>query len=193
MYAQQGQPNITTVALSFAGPILYPASKQLRSVCCNAVTQGAKNIQILFSSSGGLMEDGFALHHFLRALPVSLSMHCVGVADSAALLVFLAGEKRYCNTDSTFLFHDATWNFAANQMLTAPQVNEIAESMTIYRMRSMEMLKSRANFTDEDFKTLQLYDKSSVKNAAFAKEKGIVHEIKEATITAGVPVFNVEY
>src|SRR5438067_2302454 len=102
---------IKPVTLSFVGQITNPASKNLRTACCNAVTNGTKEIQILFSSLGGDVSEAFSLHNFLRALPVKLTMHCVGSVDSAAMSVFLAGEQRLCCPDSTFLFHDFTTNF----------------------------------------------------------------------------------
>ena len=181
------------VALSFAGPIQQPASKCLRSVCSNAVNNGAKEIHILFSSSGGAVDEGFALHNFLRALPVKLTMHCVGVVESIALVVFMAGEHRFCCSDSTFLFHDFAWGLAGVTNLNRLQLLETYNALEAYRIRSQEMLKTRASFTDEDFKTLQLYEKASIYGADFAKEKGIVQEIKQASVPSGIPIHNIEF
>src|SRR5437763_1170116 len=97
------------VSLVFVGPIQNPAVKNLRNACCGLVSNGTKEIQILFSSTGGAVDEGFALYNFLRALPVKLTMHAIGYVDSMAMTVFLAGEKRYCTPDSTFLFHDFSW------------------------------------------------------------------------------------
>jgi hypothetical protein len=56
----------------------------------------------------------------------------------------------------------------------------------------MEILKKNTSLTDEDFKTLKLYDVPTIKDATFAKDKGIVHEIKYVPITEE-NIFNVDY
>src|SRR5438045_924707 len=121
-------PPIRPVSLVFIGPIQNPAAKNLRNVCCNTVTAGTKEIQILFSSSGGLVDEGFALHNFLRALPVKLTMHAIGYVDSMALVVFLAGEIRFCSPDATFLFHDFAWGTPGGINQTRRQWADLNES-----------------------------------------------------------------
>ncbi|HZM04690.1 MAG TPA: hypothetical protein VFC44_16915 [Candidatus Saccharimonadales bacterium] len=78
-------PIIKPVTLVFVGPMQNPAVKNLRSACCNAVSSGTKEIQILFSSGGGAVDEAFALYTFLRALPLKLTMHAIGNVDSSAL------------------------------------------------------------------------------------------------------------
>jgi ATP-dependent protease ClpP protease subunit len=148
---------------------------------------------MLFSSSGGLVEEGLSLHHFLRALPVNLVMHCVGSADSIAMVVFLAGHERYCCADSTFLFHDFGWGSQTAVNFTRVQFLEFHASLESFKVRSQQLLKTRAAFTDADFAALGLYDKASIYDAAFAKSKGIVHDIKDAQVPSGGPVFNIDF
>jgi ATP-dependent protease ClpP protease subunit len=174
------------------GPITNPAAKNLRGACANFVTTGMKEIQILFSSNGGALDEAFALYNFLRALPITLTMQAIGFVDSAAMAVFLAGERRFCTADSTFLFHDLAWGTpnAINQ--TRSQWADLNIGLERLKIRSQELLKSRTAFTDEDFKAMQLYDKTTIQDASFAKQKGVVQEIKEASIPAGSIVANID-
>jgi ATP-dependent Clp protease protease subunit len=181
------------VSLVFVGPIQNPAAKNLRTACCNAATQGVKEIQILFSSSGGFVDEGFALYNFLRALPVKLSMHAIGYVDSMALPVFLAGEQRFCCPDSTFLFHDFGWGSTGPVSQTRSQWADLQESLERSAFRAKELLKLRTTLTEQDFITLKLYEEATIKDASFAKEKGVVHEIKEALIPAGAIVANIDF
>jgi ATP-dependent Clp protease, protease subunit len=153
---------------------------------------GAKNLKILISSSGGAVEEGFSLYNFLRALPVNLTIHCVGSVDSIAMVVFLASDQRFCCPNSTFTFHDFTWTFGANEALSRLLIRERLEILDNGVVRSKELLKEHAFFTDADFKALQLFEKQAIYNAGFAKERGIVQEIKEASVLTG-PVFNVDF
>jgi ATP-dependent Clp protease protease subunit len=186
-------PQIKPVSLVFVGPIQNPAAKNLRNTCCSTVSTGTKEIQILFSSNGGDVNEGFSLYNFLRALPVKLTMHSIGFIDSMAMVVFLAGEQRFCSPDSTFLFHDFVTNFPAPSGISRQQFGEFHRAAEGFRLRSQELLKLRASFTDEDFKSLQLYDKATVHDANFAKKKGIVHEIKDAAIPEGSLLANIDF
>lgn len=183
----------TMVSLSFAGPIQHPASRNLRNACCHAVNNRASEIQILFSSNGGAVDEGFSLYNFLRALPVKLTMHCVGYVDSIALVVFLAGERRFCCSDSTFMFHDFGWGSPGAVNFTRLQVGELRDSLERSRTRTHGLLKTRAKFTDTDIADLQLYERGVIYDAAFAKSKGLVHDIKEALVPVGGPIYNIEY
>ena len=135
------------ISFAFAGPIQPPASKNFRNACCTAINNGASEIRVLFSSSGGLVEEGFSLHNFLRALPAKLVMHCVGSADSIAMVVFLAGTERFCCADSTFLFHDFGWGSTTGINFTRLQFGEFHDSLESFKTRSQQLLKTRAAFT----------------------------------------------
>ncbi|MGO8698609.1 MAG: ATP-dependent Clp protease proteolytic subunit [Limisphaerales bacterium] len=181
------------VNLVFVGPIQNPAVKNLRNVCCNTITTGTREIQILFSSGGGAVDEGFALYTFLRALPVKLTMHAIGNVDSIALVVFLAGEHRFCSPNATFLFHDFAWgtNGAINQ--TRSQWADVHALLERMKTQSQDLLKLRTALTDEDLQVLELYDKSRIQSASFAKEKGIVQEIKDVSIPAGSIIANIDF
>jgi len=187
--AQQIRP----VSLVFVGPITNPAAKNLRNACCNTVTAGTKEIQILFSSSGGQVDEGFALYTFLLALPVKLTMHAIGKVDSIGLAVFLAGQQRFCSSDTTFLFHDFAWGAPSAINQTRSQWKDIVRLLDKDTLRIKELLKLRTALTDEDFNRLKLYDKTLIQDASFAKEKGIVHEVKEASIPAGAIIANIDF
>jgi ATP-dependent protease ClpP protease subunit len=185
-------PKPTNATLVYVGQIQNPGIKNLRTACCGAVSQGIKDLQILFASSGGNVDEGLALYTFLRSLPVELTIHSIGNVDSVALIVFLAGKNRFCSQTSTFWFHDFSWGFGAPINQSRAQWVELGGLLTRMKFQSQEILKLRTAFTEEDFKLLQLYDKSEFQNASFAKEKGIVHEIKDVVIPAGGILMNIE-
>jgi ATP-dependent Clp protease protease subunit len=189
---QQPQP-AKPWSLTFVGPIQNPASKNLRNACCNALNQGTKELQILFSSIGGAVDEGLALYNFLRALPLKLTMHAIGRVDSMGLPVFLAGEQRFCSPETTFLFHDVGWGSPGAIAQSRSQWAALHLSLDRDILRIQELLKLRTTFTQEDFERLQLYDKTTIQDARFAKEKGIVHEIKQPCILAGSFFGNIEF
>ena len=180
-------------ALSFFGPVRHPATKNLRNLCCQYANENCSKVFMLFSSSGGSIDDGFSLYHFLRAMPYQIEMHNVGSIDSIALVVFAAGDIRKSCAESVFLFHDFTWTYDHAQTITRLEMVEHASLLTSARSRFKQILKSRTNLTDLDFESLQLLDQPAVKDAGFAKEKGIIQEITEAAVPQGVTTLNVDY
>jgi ATP-dependent protease ClpP protease subunit len=180
------------VALSFVGPINYPATKNLRNAFCNAVNSGAKELTFLISSSGGSTEEGFALYHFLRSLPLKLTTHNIGTIASIANIVFLSGAARLSCENSRFMFHDFTWTYA-QETLDRDHIRERAESLNADASQFVEICKRHTSLTNADFESLQLLSKPTIIIPNRAKEMGIIQEIADAKIASGIPMFNIEF
>ena len=58
---------------------------------------------ILFSSPGGNVSNGITIYNFLRALPVRMIIHNIGIVDSIANVIFLGIDERYAVPHSSFL------------------------------------------------------------------------------------------
>jgi hypothetical protein len=65
--------------------------------------------------------------------------------------------------------------------------------LEIGKRNKKAIFKSRTKLTDADFEALQFLDHPMIKDASFAKDKGIVHEISLPNLPAGTPIFNVDY
>ena len=51
------------------------------------------------------MKDGVTLYNYIKSLSVKVVMHNVGLVNSIANVIFLAGNERYAVPHSSFLFH----------------------------------------------------------------------------------------
>jgi len=189
-----------TVAISFHGPISHPATNKLRNAFCGAANErlqdGKRRNQKVFlflNSTGGSLDDGIALYGFLRSLPFELTTINVGIVASIAIAPYMAGKHRIALPHSIFHFHDYEWNYGAPHNLTRLEYLDHTQLLNSARETTFNILKENTTLTDEDLKNLQLLDIPIIKDAAFAKEKGIVHEIKFLTIAEDINVFNVEY
>jgi len=153
----------------------------------NDIIVNAKPTELyfLFSSNGGSVDAGITFYNFLRALPVDITMHNMGSIDSIATVIFLAGSKRFACQHSAFLFHGVQFNFAANSSLNNAQVNEILSRFKTDQQKIAGVLTERTALTQEEVKTLFIQGES--KDPLFAKEKGIIDEIKSAVVPSGAP------
>ena len=97
----------------FSGSITAAAVYNIRSVCCSALKEGAKDLRLHLSSDGGSSLHTFALYNFLQALPVPLTAHNTGTIESMAVVAFLAADKRLVCPNGRFLIHEFHWEFPA--------------------------------------------------------------------------------
>lgn len=168
--------------LTYSGPISSPATGSLRAALCSLVNEGAEQITILFSSDGGSTSDGIALYSYLRALPVELTMHAVGVVTSIAIPVFLAGETRLASENASFLFHEYSWSYGHSAGITQSTMEESSILLGSAVNWSKNVIKARTKLTDKDFKSMKLFDHAHLMTAGAAAACGMVEAVAEAKI-----------
>lgn len=171
--------------LTFFGPIATPATASFRNALCTMVNEGAREITVLFASYGGSTDDSIALHSYLRALPVDLTMHATGIVGSIAIPLFLAAPNRLASASASFFFHEFHWTDRDGQRLSQ---TTIAERDLLLRAAidwSKNVMKSSTKLTDEDFEHLKLFQQPVMMSAGRAVEYGLVTAIEEAYIPFG--------
>jgi ATP-dependent Clp protease protease subunit len=191
---------MATVGLNFHGPISHPATSKLRNALCGAVNERGpdgkrKNdkLCLFMNSTGGPLDDGLSLFGFLRSLPIEVTTVNVGLIASIAIAPFLAGKKRIALPNSRFHFHDFEYNYAAAHNLTRLEYQDHTQILNSARDAVFDLLKQNTSLTDSDLKELKLLEVPIIKDAAFAKEKGIVHEVDFFPIPEEMNIFNVDY
>jgi ATP-dependent protease ClpP protease subunit len=172
--------------LTFFGSIREPRTTNFRSALCGMVNEGAKNITVLFASDGGSTDDGIALFTYLRALPVELTMHAMGVVSSIAVPVFLAAgkDRRFASVHSRFYFHDYNWTFGA-QVVARPAIAEAALLLSNALDWTKDILRAETKLSDDKLKAMKLFDEPHVMFPAEAAKMGLVSAVAEPTIAAG--------
>src|SRR5262245_7966490 len=94
-----------TTYLNFHAPINPFTAQNLMTAASQKLAAGTDDFYVLFSTPGGEVQSGIALYNFFRAIPAQITMHNMGNVDSIGNAIFLAGERRYACTHSTFMFH----------------------------------------------------------------------------------------
>jgi ATP-dependent Clp protease protease subunit len=77
----------------------------LRRQLTALVEAGVSQITLVLDSPGGLLDPTLITYSFLRALPVTFNTHAAGFVQSAATILFLAGQGRTADRTARFLFH----------------------------------------------------------------------------------------
>jgi ATP-dependent Clp protease protease subunit len=65
-------------------------------------------ILLNISSYGGSVYDGLGLYDMIRKLPCPVYTHCEGYAMSMGLVLFVAGDVRTAEENSTFMAHSVS-------------------------------------------------------------------------------------
>jgi len=99
-------PSEQTSVISFMGEINTGSMGQLLAIVGMQLRAGVHKIRIVISSGGGDTSAAFAAYNYLHNLPgIEVSTFNVGNVDSAAVILFCAGQQRYSFPATRFLIH----------------------------------------------------------------------------------------
>ena len=175
-----------TVYISYYDAINDQKAKSLMALCANIIAQhNPGQIYFLFSSTGGSVDAGVALYNYLRSLPVPLVMHNTGSVDSIANVVFLAANERYANPHASFLLHGINWGFGQGANLSRAALQEVISCFKADEARMSGIITARTTISADEL--TKLYRQGDSVRLTFAKEKGLVHDIREAKVPSGAP------
>jgi len=86
------------------------SASNLVALVQQAVALQAKTVTICITSNGGAPDQALYVYDILSALDVPVHTHAIGTVQSAAMIVFMAGERRTASPGANFLFHDTVFN-----------------------------------------------------------------------------------
>lgn len=110
------------------GPV---TDKMYRAVCSRLLflehKDAQKEILVVVNSPGGSADTGFGVYDMLRFVECPIKTLCAGLCASAAVLIYLGGEKgkRYILPHSRFLLHQPstqTYGQASDMEITAKEI-----------------------------------------------------------------------
>jgi ATP-dependent protease ClpP protease subunit len=179
------------VYVSFSAEINPSTTESLIAVMSTCVNQKVKAVYLLLSTPGGLVMNGMNLYHVLKGMPFELITHNVGNVDSIGNMIFLSGRKRYATATATFMFHGVGREVKMGQRFGEKELREGLDSLLNDQKRIGVVISQHTKLTEVE--VANLFFQAQTKDANFAVEKGIVDEIREVQIPAGVPVISLVF
>lgn len=176
------------IYINFSAEINEHTVEALMNFLANQINGGEREFYILFSSPGGNVREGVNLYNYLKSLPIKLIMHNIGIVDSIANVIFLAGSERYAVPNSSFLFHGVGINISQPTRLTEKELQENIEIIERDQELMIKILAERTKLSHDEIKILFL--KAQAKSPEEAKKMGLIQEIKEVKIPEGAKVFS---
>jgi len=178
--------NSDLVYVSFSAEINKNTTENLIKVMADCANQQVQRVCILFTTSGGSVMHGLNLYNILKGMPFELTTHNVGNVDSIGNAIFLAGEKRYATASATFMFHGVGVTTSQNQRFDEKNLKENLDRVLNDQIRMGSIISQHTNLSEKEI--AGLFTEAQTKDAQYALDKTIIHEIREVQIPAGCPI-----
>lgn len=175
----------SSLYLSFIRPVDFNSASALLQAVQQAMQEGHTAITLMISSGGGHLIPGFALYNQLRLLPLELTVYNIGSVNSIATIVFLAGTHRLATPNATFLFHGTSWDFGHAGEIPRRHLLESVSALAVDEARMHDAVVSRTSLSLEEIRALML--DGSTKDAQFAQDHQLIHEIGFFPVPEGTP------
>jgi ATP-dependent protease ClpP protease subunit len=157
----------------------------------NKLKQGMTELGLLISTPGGNVFHGLSAYNFLKGIPITVTTHNFGSADSIGVILFCAGDKRYSVPQARFLLHGVSANFPQGCSLEEKQLEERLKSLQI-DMGNIARVIADAVGKDKDAVVADMLDRTTLYPEE-AVEYGLVHEIKAELFEPGADVSSIQF
>ena len=117
---------------------------------------GIDTAHILVQSNGGYVSDGLCLYNYLANSPVEFVMYNGGAVASIAVIVFLAGTRRYASDTARFMVHKS--HATASPGARPDALNIIVEGLRADDARTESILRRHIELTPEQWAIHQYSD-----------------------------------
>ena len=170
----------------FSAEIDAKTSEVLLALCSDFVNKGVETIHLALSSPGGSVLAGINAYNVLRALPVKLVTHNSGSVNSIGNVVFLAGDERYAAPNSSFTFHGVGFDVTNQMRFERKHLRERLDSLEADERKIGAIIAERTALSEAEVS--ELFLGAVTRDPNYARDKGIVHEVRELSIPAGALV-----
>lgn len=173
------------VYIIFTAEIVPQTVEPLIQACANLAQQRVPEVYIAISTPGGQVASGITLYNFLLGMPFRVIMHNIGNVDSIGNAIFLAGTERYACAQSTFMFHGVGFDRQAARF-EEKMLREMLAGLLADQQRIAAVVAGRTSMNAEEVEGF--FREGQTKTAEFARERGIVHDVREFNLPPGAPV-----
>ncbi len=178
------------VYISFSADVNQKTTENLIGICAQKLGEGFTEIYLLLSTLGGNVINGINLYNVLRGMPVKWITHNVGAVNSIGNVLFLVGEERYACPQSSFMFHGVGFD-VQKERLEEKQLREKLDVIKNDQDKIGEIITQRTRINTDEI--AKLFREVATKDVLYAKEKGIIHDVRELIVPKGAPVIQLVF
>jgi len=172
----------------FTKEVTPVSAKELVDFMFAQATVGTTKLILAMNSPGGQVPSGIGIYNAMLAMPYDIDTHNIGNVDSVANVIFLGGDVRYANPSGMFMFHGVGFNSPPNARLEEKFLLERLDSIVADHRRMSAIINSRTGNQLSLDQGMELFKEQRTRDAVWARDKGIISEIREFAVPAGVNV-----
>jgi ATP-dependent protease ClpP protease subunit len=152
--------------------------RALRRQLANLVEAGVSDITLVIDSAGGLIEPMLITYSFILALPIKVRTHVQGFVQSAASILFLAGQERSADRYAHFVFHPP--QTPVNGIMAEQQIRERASAFDVVIDVMAQICRDRTSVPASEI--ARFSREMVIYTAAQAREYGVVQTVEDLHI-----------
>lgn len=166
--------------IGFNAAIDRKAAEQLVIMVNDAAGRhGFKEINLCLSSIGGILDQTYYAYNMIEAIQAKLITWNTGNIQSAANLLFLAGDERYATDGSTFFFHQTGYDPPPGR-LTTKLLSERLKAAQSDDARSAGIIAAKTGKPLQDVQSWQ--NTELVMNTVEAHAHGLIHGVRKLVL-----------
>lgn len=148
---------------------------------------GIETAHVLIQSNGGYVSDGLCMYNFLSNAPVDFVMYNGGAVASIAVILFLAGSRRYASETARFMVHKS--HATASPGARPDALNIIVEGLRADDARTESILRKHIELTPDQWAIHQYSDLHLT--ARDAKIARMITDVADFAPPRGVHIRNI--
>jgi ATP-dependent Clp protease, protease subunit len=179
-----------TFYVKFFAPVMQDSINALMQVIDKKLSQGAKKMGLLISTPGGDVFHGLSAYNFLKGVPLEITTHNFGSADSIGVVLYCAGTKRLSVPHARFLLHGVMCNFPGPVSLEEKQLEERLKGLQIDMGNIASIIadtvrKDKKAVLSDMLNRTTLYPEQAI-------DYGLTHEIRSELFEPGAEVISIQ-
>jgi ATP-dependent Clp protease protease subunit len=148
---------------------------------------GIETAHVLLQSNGGYVSDGLCLYNYLSNAPMKFVMYNGGAVASIAVILFLAGTRRYASETARFIVHNSHATAAPGARPDA--LNIIVEGLRADDARTESILRKHIELTPDQWAIHQYSDLHLTSRDA--KTARMISEVADFAPPRGMHIRNI--
>jgi len=175
--------------IKFFAPVIPQTVNALMQIVDNKLKQDMTELGLVISTPGGDVFHGLSAYNFLKGIPITVTTHNFGSADSIGLVLFCAGERRYSVPQARFLLHGVSANFSQCSL----EEKQLEERLKGLQVDTGNIARVIADTVGKDKKSVitDMLNRTTM-NPEEAQGYGLVQKIKTELFEAGSDVTSIQ-
>jgi ATP-dependent protease ClpP protease subunit len=156
-----------------------------------AVGLNGKSVTICMTSNGGAPDQALYAYEALAALAIPVHTHAIGSVQSAAMILFMCGQRRTSSPGANFLFHDTVFNPGAGSPLRYEDLIGHASAIQQNDKWSHQLIAEKLNRPVKEI--AKWFYGQNPRDTKFALDNGIISAVQPLIVPAAAEFVQVAY